>query len=160
MGDSQMVPMEYCHKTFSNGQCQQCDKYSLIISILYSTHRSMKALIISMSDEPPWESTKVCSSAPPKADDGRILCPCFWEVNPLWNIGAGEPGDGHYHSKTNLWRKERFYCKRNFGRWSGGTNAILILCLIWCWILFQEEFTIGQLLEEVKKDFIFTLKLW
>ena len=86
----------------------------------------------------------------------------LWEVNPLWNIGAGEPGDGEGNSrvKTNLCRKERFYCKRNFGRWSGGTNAILILCLIWCWILFQEEFTIGQLLEEVKKDFIFTLKLW
>ena len=133
-----MVPMEYCHKTFSNGQCQKCDKYSLIIS---------------MSDEPPWESTKVCSSAPPKADDGRILCPCFWEVNPLWNIGAGEPGDGEGIAKvkTNLWRKDRFYCKRNFGRCSGDTNAILIFCLIWCWILFQEGFTIGQLLDEVKK---------
>ena len=33
MGDSQMVPMEYCHKTFSNGQCQKGDKYSLLISI-------------------------------------------------------------------------------------------------------------------------------
>ena len=106
-----------------------------------------------LSDEPPWESTKVCSSAPPKADDGRILCPCFWEVNPLWNIGAGEPGDGEGIAKvkTNLWRKDRFYCKRNFKRCSGDTNAILIFCLIWCWILFQEGFTIGQLLDEVKK---------
>ena len=28
---------------------------------------------------------------------------------------------------------------------------VLYLCLIWCGILFQEGFTIGQLLDEVKK---------
>ena len=78
----------------------------------------------------------------------------FWEVNPLWNIGAGEPGDdeGMAPVKTNL--KGWIYCKRSFGIGSGNTNAILIFCLIWYWVVFLEGFTIGQLLDGVKRDFI------
>ena len=151
-----MVPMEYCHKychkyrhkIFSNGQCQQCDKYSQIFSIdlsrYFQCHQSHFA----------FDQSLLFSHA--KSCDGSILCPwLLWGQSPMaqrcWRTGDRE---GFTKDQTNLWRNDRFYCKE------GGKHVtvqilkmafVLYLCLIWCWILFKEGFTIGQLLDEVKK---------
>ena len=79
----------------------------------------------------------------------------FWGQSPMaqrcWRTGDRE---GFTKDQTNLWRNDRFYCKE------GGKHVtvqilkmafVLYLCLIWCWILFKEGFTIGQLHDEVKK---------
>ena len=91
-----------------------------------------------------------------KSCDGSILCPWLLRgqssmAQRCWRTGDGE---GFTKDQTNLWRNDRFYCKE------GGKHVtvqilkmafVLYLCLIWCWILFKEGFTIGQLHDEVKK---------
>ena len=82
------------------------------------------------------------------------LQPCLKLVTATTHVHAFWEGDSsmeHKCGRTRRWwgrcpRKNKLHFFRKDGFISigfGNINAILIFCLIWYWVLFPEEFTIG-----------------
>ena len=168
MGDSQMVPMEYCHKTFSNGQCQTRDKCSLRISIDNDNNDNVNTVNFNVV-EPPWSNEPKSALQPHlKLVTAASYVHAFWEVNLSMEHRYGRIrrwwGHGPRKNKLHFFRKDGFI---SIG--FGNINAILIFCLIWYWVFSWKNLLLANCFQVDKtvcfwwmklKGFHFTLKLW
>ena len=160
-----MVPMEYCHKychkyrhkIFSNGQCQQCDKYSQIFSIDLSRYFQCHQSHFRFDQSLLFSHAKSC--------DGSILCPWLFEVNPQWHRGAGEPEIGRALPKIKQTYEEMidFIAKKvenmlrsEFWRW----HLYFIFVSSGVEYCSRKDLLLANCMMKLKREIISTLKLW
>ena len=118
-----------------------------------------------MSPEPLWESTKVCSSAMPKAVTAASSDHDFWEVNPQWHRGAGEPEMGRALPKIKQTYEEMidFIAKKvenmlrfKFWRW----HLYFIFVSSGVEYCSRKDLLLANCMMKLKREIISTLKLW